>query len=55
VHTVAHTLVHGICEGSPRTEVLQGPLMRWMENRLRVHDPDPAGTSEPFGWSRTGD
>jgi hypothetical protein len=42
VRTVAHTLVHGICEGSPQTEVRHRPLIRWLEDQLRHTDPDPA-------------
>ena len=47
VHTIADTLVHGICEGSPQTGVLQKPLMRWIESRLRINDPDTAMSSPP--------
>jgi hypothetical protein len=42
VPTVAHTLMRGICEGNPQTEVRQGPLMRWLEAQLRQGDPDHA-------------
>lgn len=44
VHTIADTLVHGICEGNPRAGLRQQPLMRWMESRLRDNDLDPAGS-----------
>lgn len=54
VHTVAHTLVHGICEGSPRTEQCQAALMRWIECRLRVNDPDADEAAVPPTWSRSG-
>ena len=40
--TIAHTLLHGICEGSPQTEVRQRPLMRWLEAQLRDGDPGHA-------------
>jgi hypothetical protein len=42
VPTVAHTLMRGICEGNPQTEIRQGPLMRWLEAQLRKSDPDDA-------------
>lgn len=42
VPTVAHTLMRGICEGNPQTEVRQRPLMRWLEAQLRNGDPDHA-------------
>ena len=35
LRTVAHTLMHGICEGNPQTEVRQRPLIRWLEAQLR--------------------
>jgi hypothetical protein len=54
VQTVAHTLVHGICEGSPQTELCQGPLMRWLESRLRLNDPCPEESPAPSTWSRAG-
>jgi hypothetical protein len=54
VQTVAHTLVHGICEGSPQTELRQGPLMRWLESRLRLNDPCPQESLAPSTWSRAG-
>ena len=41
VRTIAHTLVHGICEGNPQTEVRHQPLIRWLEDQLRHTDPDP--------------
>ena len=36
VRTVAHTLLHGICEGNPQTEVRQRALTRWLEAQLRA-------------------
>lgn len=42
VPTIAHTLMRGICEGNPQTEVRQRPLMRWLEAQLRNGDPDHA-------------
>ena len=38
VHAIAHTLIHGICEGHPQTARRQRPLMRWLEEQLRDHD-----------------
>jgi hypothetical protein len=40
VHTIAHTLVDGMCEGNPRTHVRQRPVIRWLENQVRHGDPD---------------
>jgi hypothetical protein len=51
VHTIAHTLVHGICEGSPQTEHRHAPLMRWLEDQLRHNDPDLARIPAPRVWS----
>lgn len=42
VRTVAHTLLHGICEGNPQTEVRHRALVRWLEAQLRDSDPGPA-------------
>ena len=42
VPTIAHTLMRGICEGNPQTEVRHRPLMRWLEAQLRNGDPDHA-------------
>ena len=42
VTTIAHTLLRGICEGNPQTEVRQRALMRWLEAQLRVGDPGEA-------------
>lgn len=39
VATIAHTLLRGICEGSPQTEVRQRALVRWLEAQLRNSDP----------------
>jgi hypothetical protein len=39
VPTVAHTLMRGICEGNPQTEVRHRALMRWLEAQLRDGDP----------------
>ena len=54
VDTIAHTLLHGICEGNPQTETRQRPLIRWLEDRLRYGDPDLAGPPMAPFWSRTG-
>lgn len=40
VPTIAHTLMRGISEGNPQTEVRHRPLMRWLEAQLRNGDPD---------------
>ena len=42
VPTIAHTLLRGICEGNPQTEVRQRPLIRWLEAQLRDSDPGHA-------------
>lgn len=42
VLTVAHTLLHGICEGNPQTEVRQRALIRWLEAQLRDDVPGAA-------------
>ena len=47
VHTIAGTLVRGICEGNPETGRQHVALMRWMQDRLRDHEPDVAGPPPP--------
>ena len=42
VVVIAHTLLRGICEGNPHTEVRQRALMRWLEAQLRDGAPDHA-------------
>lgn len=42
VPTIAHTLLRGICEGSPQVEVRQRPLLRWLEEQLRDGEPGRA-------------
>jgi hypothetical protein len=37
--TIAHTLLRGICEGNPQTEIRQRALLRWLESQLRERDP----------------
>jgi hypothetical protein len=54
VRTVAHALLHGICEGSSQTEVRQRPLIRWLEAQLRDGDPDLAPLRVRPGWPRAG-
>jgi hypothetical protein len=51
VTTIAHTLLRGICEGNPQTEVRQRALMRWLEAQLRAGDPGHAQprTAPPRG------
>jgi hypothetical protein len=44
---VAHTLVHGICEGNPQTASRQRALVRWLEQELRRHDIDVVRSSSP--------
>ena len=39
---LAEALVHGICEGSPRTERRQEALLRWLERQLPHDTPDLA-------------
>jgi hypothetical protein len=39
---LAEALVHGVCEGSPRSERRQGALLRWLEQQLLHDTPDPA-------------
>jgi hypothetical protein len=54
VHTIAHALLHGVCEGNPQTENRQGPLIRWLEDQLRHGDPDLARLPTAPVGSRTG-
>lgn len=54
VQTIAHTLVHGICEGNPQTELRQRTLMRWLEDQLRHNDPGLAAPPPAPAWPRTG-
>lgn len=42
VTTIAHTLLRGICEGNPQTEVRQRELIGWLEAQLRGGDPGPS-------------
>lgn len=42
LRTIAHTFLHGICEGNPQTENRQRPLIRWLEDQLRLGDPELA-------------
>lgn len=52
VPTIAHTLLHGICEGNPQTELRHRPLVRWLTHQLRDGDPDlPQLPATPF-WLR---
>ena len=39
VRTIAQTFLHGICEGNPQTETRQRPLIRWLEDQLRLGVP----------------
>ena len=40
VRTIAQAFLHGICEGNPRTDAQQRPLIRWLEDQLRLGDPE---------------
>lgn len=42
VPTIAHTLLRGICEGNPQTELRQRALTRWLETQLRDGDLERA-------------
>lgn len=53
VHTVAHTLLHGICEGNPQTQARQQPLIRWLNGQLRDGDPDLPTLPDGPVWERT--
>jgi hypothetical protein len=44
---IAHTLVHGICEGNPQTAARQRALVRWLEQELRQHDVDLVRSTSP--------
>ena len=52
VPTLAHTLLHGICEGNPETEMRQRSLVRWLEDQLRNGDPDLGRPAQPPVWLR---
>jgi hypothetical protein len=39
---IAQTFLHGICEGNPQTETRQWPLIRWLEDQLRLGVPELA-------------
>ena len=54
VRTIAHTLLRGICEGNPQTEVRQLPLIRWIEAQLRERDPGHAQLRDGAGTLLTG-
>lgn len=54
LHTIAHALLHGICEGNPQTQFQQRPLIGWLEVQLRDGDPDLAILPATSVWSRTG-
>ncbi len=54
VAVIAHTLLRGICEGNPHTEVRQRALMRWLEAQLRDGAPDDAQLPTAPAGRRTG-
>lgn len=53
VQTIADVLLHGICEGNPRTQVQQRPLIRWLEEQLHHGDPDLARVPMAPTWLET--
>jgi hypothetical protein len=50
VPTIAHTLLHGICEGNPETELRQRGLVRWLEAQLRYGDADLGRPPAARSW-----
>ena len=52
VPDLAHTLLHGVCEGNPETERRQRSLVRWLEDQLRNGDPEPGRPAQPPIWLR---
>jgi hypothetical protein len=52
VHVIAHTLIHGVCEGNPETEARQRSLVRWLEDQLRYGDTDLGRPSPAPVWLR---
>ena len=55
VTVIAQTLMRGICEGNPETELRQRSLVRWLEEQLRNGDPELARprTAPPWRPVRT--
>ena len=52
VVVIAHTLLRGICEGNPETEMRQRSLVRWLEDQLRNGDPGLGRPAQPPVWLR---
>lgn len=52
VPTLSQTLLHGICEGNPETEIRQRSLVRWLEDQLRNGDLDLDRPAPPPAWLR---
>lgn len=50
VHVIAHTLLRGVCTGSPEVERRQRSLVRWLEEQLRNGDPDLERPAKPPVW-----
>lgn len=54
VHSIVHTLLHGICEGDPQTEVRQRPLIPVARGGFRHDEPGDAQLPDGTGPSPTG-
>lgn len=52
VPVIAHTLLHGVCEGNPETELRQRSLVRWLEDQLRDGTIDVDHPSPVAVWRR---
>jgi hypothetical protein len=52
VPVLAHTLLHGVCEGNPETETRQRTLVRWLEDQLRDGDLDVGHATPVPVWLR---
>lgn len=50
VTVIAQTLMRGICEGNPQTELRQRSLVRWLEEQLRNGDPELAHRRAAPSW-----
>ncbi|MGZ5417554.1 MAG: ANTAR domain-containing protein [Nocardioides sp.] len=55
VQTIAHALLHGICEGNPQSQVQQRPLIRWLEEQLHHGDPELASMPTAPTWLPAGE
>lgn len=54
VAVIVHTLLRGVCEGNPQTEMRQRALVRWLEVQLSDDGPDDAQLSAVTSRWRTG-